>query len=196
MVASTDRAGSGDRSDNHAFQALVSTSVAGTGGAGLQPGANELAKLFLRSGRWLPDIRVPRAAPSPSRRDCPGVVVQELPGALAAVTPGVFDLLTNLGKRLAFPSHFTRGQMPLGMSGQRARDQNLPAHGALCSACPVRRSRLCRAPPRADEDVRRFQVHLTGTGVGPKARSTCSTALRADCSASLNRPSCNSTLVR
>src|SRR5260370_14281155 len=80
---------------------------------GFYPGIDQRAGFLLRTGRrGATEARVP----SPTDQRVGTDVMDEVFGFPAAVTGGVLDLRADLGKRLAFPRHLARRDMPFRMA--------------------------------------------------------------------------------
>src|SRR5262245_66097593 len=78
-------------------------------GPGLHPSLDERARLLLRAGRRLPAIS---GRPSPTDQVIFADMLNERVHRTVSVARWILDLEANLAERLAFPSHFTRGEMP------------------------------------------------------------------------------------
>jgi hypothetical protein len=76
---------------------------------GLRPGVKECARLRLRAGRGL---AVSSRSPGPADQRILAHVMDDVFEGAAAIAGRIFDLLTNLRRRLALPTHLMRRQTP------------------------------------------------------------------------------------
>src|SRR5262245_44576543 len=83
-------------------------------GPGLDPSLDERARLLLRAGRRLPAMS---GRPSPTDQVIFADMLDERVHRTVSVARWILDLEANLAERLAFPSHFARGEMPDRVAG-------------------------------------------------------------------------------
>ena len=89
-----------------------------TNGAGFHPCLDKGAGFLLRAGRSMAAIsRRPRPADQAVATD----VMDELFQRAAAIAIAILDLDTDLAKRLAFPRHLARRELPMGVTRHASR---------------------------------------------------------------------------
>lgn len=89
----------------------------GTSRSGLHPGLHQCTRLLLRARRG---GAAEAGLPGPADEGVLADMVDQVFHLAAAVARGIPDLLADLTDALAFPGHFARGEVPVGMAGHAA----------------------------------------------------------------------------